>query len=226
MSRQHQKIRIGLYYFNDDFRAFSNGASEYGIWDINYDAQSEFQASTVDRALSGKEIGGISAYRITINTLLRNTLPSDSEKLRKLLSSTSSRFPRKAHEFTLSNVTNVSATFDNVAETVDGYYNGLVIEQGSDKARITGYDGQTQTATLTGDTLSNGSSNIMVYPDKATILGVSTDTTTNTIIYCNLIGSDFNLLREQTINNQLIGMQLRSVNVFKEIPSYLISFTV
>lgn len=220
-TKQQSEIQIGAYFFNGAYRPFPGYPKSFRVWNVEYDAELEFRSSPTNRALSGFERGNVSGHRLNVSVNLRNTSPTQSEELRLLFNLVSSQFPRKLADVTLSSTSATSATFDAGKEAVAGYYNGVYVVQGNNRARVADYTSG-RVATLVGDELQDGGAELFVFPDKPTIIGASTDNNTANIIYCNPIDTGLSLLRELTIGTQSVRLELRSVERTKDIPSQIV----
>lgn len=220
-TKQQSQVKIGAYFFNGAYRPFPNYPADFKVWNVNYDSALEFRTSPVLTALSGFERGNVAGHRISVSVNLRNTSATETEALRDLFNLFSSQYVRQFDTATLSATSATSATLAGKS-AVNDFYVGAYLVQGSLKARITAYNGATKVATLVGDTLANGAGSIAIYPDKPTIVGISTDTNASNIIYCNPIGSNLSLARELTIGNQIISLSLKSVDRLEQIPEHLV----
>lgn len=221
-TKQETSIQIGTYYFNGAYRPLLPVAS-YGVWNVDYNSETEFRSSPTNRSLSGFERGNVSGRRLSVTINLRSTSTDTTNQIRTLLNSCSSQFPRKLADVTLSGLIEADKTivFDNNKSNVPGFYNGIYIVQGSNRARVDSY-ATTRTATFVGDNLANGGAELFVYPDKPTIVGVSTDNNPANVIYCNLIDSNLGQIRELTIGTQVITLNLTSVERVKDIPQSIV----
>lgn len=223
MSRQQREIRIGAYIYNGAYRLIPGSSRLYPVWNHDFNANLEFRSSAVNKAISGFERGNVSGYRVTFTTDLRNMYREDATELRTLFNLCASESVRTFDTTTTSALDNVAKTVVlDGKETIDDFYNGLYLVQGSNVARIVDYVGATRTATYVGDDIANGTGRtIAVYPDKPTILGISVDENVANTIYCNMVGSSIGLTRELTIGTQFITLQAQSVERFAQIPDTL-----
>lgn len=221
-NKQETSIQIGTYYFNGEYRTLLPLAS-YGVWNVDYNSETEFRSSPTNRSLSGFERGNVSGRRLSVTINLRSTSTDTTNQIRTLLDTCSSQFPRKLADVTLSSVNNTTKTvvFDSGKSNVLGFYNGIYIVQGSNRARVDSY-ADTRTATFVGDDLANDDAELFVHPDKPTIVGVSTDNDSANVIYCNLIDSNLGQIRELTIGTQVITLNLTSVERVKDIPQSIV----
>lgn len=245
MAKQQQQIKMGAYFLNgrrynntsgsyaSEFTPFNGYPASYDVWNVNYRAEKEYLTSATTRSLTAYERSNPSGYRIKIDISLRNTTSSQSAAIEDLLSLTSSQYRRTVVETTLSSspVTgssidlNLGATSPN---TTDNVYQGAYIYNASNTSsnvyRISSYVGSTTTAVAPETIVGYGTGdvvNVSLYRNKPTLIGVSVDNTTSNIVFCNFVEGSFGIERELTIGNQIINMQLTSVDWYNEIPSYL-----
>jgi hypothetical protein len=222
MSRQQRLIKIGAYFFNGAFREIPDTLKDYPIWNHRFSAELEFRSSAVNKALSGFERGNVSGYRVLFTADLRNTYTTDVADLRVLFSLFASESRRIIQTLTPTSANSTTIVLPSGASSANGYYNGTYLVQGSLKTRVVSYVGSTRTATVEGDTLTTASTDVVLFPDKPTILGISKDTNANNIIYYNMTNSAIALARELTVGSQSISLQARSIERFSEIPQSLI----
>lgn len=245
MAKQESYIQMGAYFLNgrrynnasgnyeDEFTPFNGYPQSYAIWNVNYKAEKEFLTSATTKSLTGYERGNPSGYRVKISIALKNSNASQSNAIRSLISTTSSQYERAVVQSTLGTSPVTGATInlalgDTTPNTLSNAYQGAYIRNTSNTSanvyRIESYVGATKVATapenIVGYTVSDVV-NVALFPDKPTVIGVSVDNTTSNIIYCNLLGGSYGIEREMTIGNQIISLDLASVDRYQNIPTYL-----
>jgi len=225
--RQVSKIKIGAYYFNGAYFPFPNYPIDFDVWNISYKEVKEFVASPTKRALSGRERGGIGGFRIDITLSLDNIYGQNNTNLRNLLNKVPSQYTRVLDDTTLTASTSNTATIaSNVFPTNDSLIGTFILNPSRtpNKALVTAYTGGTKVATVDRNVATWASSDavdVALLPNLNTIIGISTNDSSANIIYCNLIGSTYGIEREFTVGNQIVNIQLRSVERFQEIPQSL-----
>ena len=226
--------------YTDEFTPFDGYPTSFDVWNVNYKADKEFLTSPASKSLSGYERGNPGGFRLQIDIALRNTTNAQTSNIKSLLDLVPSQYER----FVVATNINGSPSYNVTANVADiplgieivnnsnSYQGAYVrnIDQNDTTFRCTRYFtsgvSNPQTMRVQGNvnavSWADGNSlNIVLYPDKPTVIGVSVDNTTSNIIYCNLISSSLGIERELTIGNQIINMSLRSVDRFQTIPSYL-----
>jgi len=248
MAKQQSNIQMGAYFLNG--RKYNNTAESpsyyytefdgypqsYPIWNINYRAEKEFITSATSKSLTGFERGNPGGFRIRIDVALRNTTNTQTSNIKSLLDLVSSQYQRFVISTDISGAPTYNATTNisevTLATDISNYSNAyqgayvVNIDKNDTKFRCTRFSITPQKFNLQGNV--NASSwantdnlNVVLEPDKPTIIGISTDNTTSNIIYCNLISSTLGIERELTIGNQIINLSLRSVERYQTIPSSL-----
>ena len=251
MAKQQSQIQMGAYFQNgrrynnpgegyaNEFTPFDGYPTSFDVWNVNYKADKEFLTSPTSKALSGYERGNPGGFRLQIDIALRNTTNAQTSNIKSLLDLVPSQYERFVVATNINGtpthntVTNVSVITlgDNIVNNQNAYQGAYVrnIDQNDTTFRCTRFSvggGNPQRFDLRGNVdasawTSADTLNVVLYPDKPTVIGVSVDNTTSNIIYCNLISSSLGIERELTIGNQIINMSLRSVDRFQTIPSYL-----
>jgi len=248
MAKQQSQIQMGAYFQNgrrynnpdegyaNEFTPFDGYPTSFDVWNVNYKADKEFLTSPTSKALSGYERGNPGGFRLQIDIALRNTTNAQTSNIKSLLDLVPSQYERFVVATNINGtpthntVTNVSVITlgDNIVNNQNAYQGAYVrnIDQNDTTFRCTRFSVSPQKFDVQGNVLSNSwgdtnTLNVVLYPDKPTVIGVSVDNTTSNIIYCNLISSSLGIERELTIGNQIINMSLRSVDRFQTIPSYL-----
>ena len=223
-------------YYGDRFTPFDGYPASFDVWNINYKADEEFVTSPTSGGLTGYERGNPSGFRLKIDIALRNTTNAQTSNIKSLLDLVPSQYERfvvatnidgtPTHNVaTNTSVVSIGIDITNISNAYQGAY-VRNIDQNDTTFRCTRFSVSPQKFDVQGNVLSNSwgdtnTLNVVLYPDKPTVIGVSVDNTTSNIIYCNLISSSLGIERELTIGNQIINMSLRSVDRFQTIPSYL-----
>ena len=219
--------------YEDEFTAFNGYPDSFAVWNVSYKAEKEYLSSAVTKSLTGYERGNPGGFRIKISIALKNSNATQSNAIRSLISTTSSQYERTVVSTTLGSNPVTGATIDlnlgnTEPNTLSNAYQGAYIRNASNTSanvyRIDSYVGSTKVATapetIVGYTVSDVV-NVALFPDKPTVIGVSVDNTTSNVIYCNLLGGSYGIERELTIGNQIISLDLTSVDRFQTIPTYL-----
>lgn len=245
MAKQVTSIQIGAYFhggmrynnlgeaYSDRFTPFDGYPKEFGVWNINYRADMEFIDTPTSKALSGYERGNPGGHRLIIDLALKNTSSSETSNIKSLLDLVPSQYERfvvstnidgtPTHNVaTNTSVVDIGIDITNASNAYQGAY-VRNIDQNDTTFRCTRFSVGPQRFDLRGNVLasnwaSTNTLNVVLYPDKPTVIGISTDSNVSNIIYCNLISSTFGLERELTIGNQIISMSLRSVKRYQTIP--------
>jgi hypothetical protein len=227
-------IRLFIYNgFRDTngnrlYRAYSAGAIQYNIWNMQFEYIAEFLGSASQRTLSGYERGGVLGYRPKCSINLNNSLPSDTTKIRELLSNLSSwtnsdRTFQSAVNVAVSANGSNQITLGATGVAIADFYTGLeVINQTTFERRVvTGYTaGKVLTMSSSIPTSWAGQNvRFRVPPNIPTIIGLSPDSNEANIVYFNLDGSILGMQREFTINSSVIQMSLKGVDVVPIIPT-------
>jgi len=248
MAKQQSQIQMGAYFQNgrrynnptgdygDRFTPFDGYPASFDVWNINYKADEEFVTSPTSGGLTGYERGNPGGFRLKIDIALRNTTNAQTSNIKSLLDLVPSQYERfvvatnidgtPTHNVaTNTSVVSIGIDITNISNAYQGAY-VRNIDQNDTTFRCTRFSVSPQKFDVPGNVLSNSwgdtnTLNVVLYPDKPTVIGVSVDNTTSNIIYCNLISSSLGIERELTIGNQIINMSLRSVDRFQTIPSYL-----
>ena len=248
MAKQQSQIQMGAYFQNgrrynnpgegigNEFTPIDGYPQSFGIWNINPRADMEFIDTPTSRALSGYERGNPGGHRIIIDIALKNTSNAETSNIKSLLDLVPSQYERfvvstnidgtPTHNVaTNTSVVDIGIDITNVSNAYQGAY-VRNIDENDTTFRCTRFSVNPQKFDLRGNVLasnwaSTNTLNVVLYPDKPTVIGVSTDNTTSNIIYCNLISSSLGIERELTIGNQIITMSLRSIDRFQTIPASL-----
>ena len=243
MAKQQTEILMGAYFlngrrynnttgnYNDEFTPFNGYPASFAVWNVNYRADKEFLSSATSKSLTGFERGNPGGYRLKIDISLRNTNTTQSNAISTLISLASSQYQRTVVQTTVSSVS--GATIDlnlgnTSPNTLSNAYQGAYIQNTTNTSanvyRVISYVGSTKEATTTESVVgytATDSVNVSLFPDKPTVIGVSVDNTTSNVIYCNLISGSYGIDRELTVGNQIVTLQLTSVDRYQTIPSYL-----
>lgn len=246
MAKQVTSIQIGAYFhggmrynnlgeaYSDRFTPFDGYPKEFGVWNINYRADMEFIDTPTSKALSGYERGNPGGHRLIVDLALKNTSSSETSNIKSLLDLVPSQYERVMATTNISGAptydvnTNTSDVLlgSNIVNFSNAYQGAYVrnINRNDTTFRCTRFSVNPQKFDLRGNTNAvswqdGDDLNVILFPDKPTVIGISTDNTTSNIIYCNLISSTFGIERELTIGNQIISMSLRSVDRFQTIPA-------
>ena len=248
MAKQQQQIQMGAYFLNgrkynntaesriNDYTPFDGYPLSYDIWNVNYTAEKEFLTSATSKSLTGFERGNPGGHRIKIDIALRNTTSTQTSAIKSLLDLVPSQYERYVVATNITSTptynsgTNTSEVLlgSNIVNTSNAYQGAYVVnvDQNDTTFRCTRFSVSPQKFNLQGNVLADSwadtnNLNVVLKPDKPTVVGVSVDNTTGNIIYCNLISSSLGINRELTVGNQIINMSLRSVERYQTIPSAL-----
>lgn len=241
MNKQVEYVNIVPAFENLDgyfpFQGAINSDFRFKAWNVQSMWEPEFYGSPTEEALSGKKRGNFRGYRLKVSILLDNT--TQASGVRNLFNKFSGGFDRLVWQATF-NATTSGVTNFVIASPVpsnDDWLNTLTASgfTGSPSTAIVnsanGYDAGTQTVSVGDVVATNSGSPVYFYakPDTETVVlfdvtGASTTYTDTNLIPCNVINDNYGTSREATINQQRIGIELESVELFKEIPStYLIT---
>jgi hypothetical protein len=231
--RQEQTVKIGAYIYNGGYRAFSGYPVEIELWNVDAKANIEFtNGKAVTSALDGFEYSNQEGYRLSVNADVNNLYDlTDQGVWRSLFQLFAGEYD-KTFATVVTNGTGSGITtlvLTNAASDVDDFYNGLQISAGLSSGNgviITDYVGASRTATLSAvATWSNGVNlTITAQPNIQRVIGLSITNETADIIYYNLNGNAFGLLREFTMGKSVINFSLRSVERYSTIPdSYILN---
>jgi hypothetical protein len=232
-TKQEANVKIGVYLYNGGYRPFTGYPISLECWNLSARPDLEFMGGKdVAQALDGFEYGNGEGYRLIVSATVDN-LYSLSEKtswrsiFELLAGSYDKTFGTVVTSGTGSSIT--SLVLSGAASATNDYYNGLEISAGLSAGNgviITDYDGATKTATLSGNaSWSNGVTlTLTAQPNLQRFIGLSLTGEDADILYYNVSGNLFGMVREFTINKQLINIGLRSVTRYSTIPdSFIIS---
>jgi hypothetical protein len=193
----------------------------FDVWNVNIDEQADYLGSPNTQTISGFERGNPMGYRTYADIDLNNSYPASSSSIRTLLNFFSSQFNRPFFTTTIQSVDGVNKTLTIVGGvTTTNYYNGLIIRNTSvsnQTRRIVSYS-NTGVAVLDSPFSGWSDTNnivIEVPPSIPTIMGITTDSTSQTIdnlLYFNLDSSVFGITRELTVGSQVISISLRGID--------------
>jgi hypothetical protein len=230
--RQEQTVKIGAYIYNGGYRAFSGYPVEIELWNVDAKANIEFtNGKAVTSALDGFEYSNQEGYRLTVNADVNNLYGiTDQGVWRSLFQLFAGEYD-KTFATVVTNGTGASSAtliLSNAASDVDDFYNGMFISAGLSGGIgiVQDYVGASRTATLTQlCSWSSGVSLTMTaQPNLQRVIGLSITNETADIIYYNLNGNAFGLLREFTMGKSVINFSLRSVERYSTIPdSYILN---
>ena len=225
---------------DSEFTPVDGYPASFGIWNINPRADMEFIDSPTSKALSGYERGNPGGHRIIIDIALKNTSNAETSNIKSLLDLVPTQYERFVVATNINGPPSVDATENysdiplgtEIVNNSNSYQGAYVrnIDASNTTFRCIRYftsgGGNPQTMRLQGNVNAVSWSdqddlNVILYPDKPTVIGVSTDSNVSNIIYCNLISSSLGIQRELTIGNQIITMSLRSIDRFQTIPASL-----
>lgn len=241
MNKQVEYVNIVPAFENLEgyfpFQGTINTDYRFKAWNVQSMWEPEFYGQPTEEALSGRKRGNFRGYRLKVSILLDNT--TQASGIRNLFNKFSGGFDRLVWETTFNATTTGVTNFviASPAPSNDDWLNTLTASgfTGSPTTAIVnsgnGYDAGTQTVSV-GDVVDTTATNPVYFyakPDIETVVlfdvtGVSTTYTDTTLIPCNVVGNNYGASRESTINQQRVGLELESIELFKEIPStYLIS---
>jgi hypothetical protein len=224
--------------------AFFNGAGYFAFegsvtsdylfkaWNLTAEWTPEYYGGQVDQALSGRLRSNFRGYRLKLTLQLDNS--TEADKIRNLFNKFSGGYNRTFYSL----VTNGSAgtasgtvTFTSAAPAVSGYFTGVLLSGlTGGTTTVTNYTAS-RVASLAGlrtwtDALSVTAS---IQPNIATLIlfdieGTSSTYTDSDLIPCVVLANNYGVSRQSTIQQQRVGIELQSVELYKEIPdSYRIA---
>jgi hypothetical protein len=216
-------------YFS--FEGTANSDFLYKAWNLTAEWTPEFFGAPTDIALSGRLRSNFRGYRLRVTLQLDNS--TESSKLRTLFNYLSGGFDRTFYALTTSGTgsTSTSLQFTSGAPAVADYFNGLVISglTGGDVV-VTDYtSGRLATLAAGRDWTNALAVTAKAQPNVPTrilfdIEGTSTTYTDSDLIPCVVTANNYGVSRQSTIHQQRIGLELTSVELYKDIPdSYLIA---
>lgn len=239
---------MGVYFLNgrrisnasntnlyQQWTPFQGYPKNFSVWNVSYTADREYMSSPLTRSLNGYERSNPSGIRLKVSLQLENTNSSQSNDIANMISLCSSQYDRViVNTFSKSIVstnatsslieTNLSSTYPN---NLSNAYQGAFCRSGSVTLLCTGYftNATTKRFRLNANVLNVGGfgtdqpMEVLLLPSVPTVIGVSTDQTNTNMSFYNLSGSTFTLQRELTVGNQILSMDLSSVDRFQNIPS-------
>lgn len=241
MNRQVEYVNLVPSFENASgifpFQGTINTDYKFKAWNVQSMWEPEFYGSPTDEALSGKKRGNFRGYRLKVTILLDNT--TQASGVRNLFNKFSGGFDRLVWQTTFnataSGVTNF--VIDAPAPSASSWLNGLTASglTGTPATVLVdafgGYDAGAQVVYVEDAVQTGIGNNVYFYakPDTETIVlfdvvGTSTAYTDTALIPCNMVGNNYGTTREATMNQQRVGLELESIELFKEIPSaYLIT---
>jgi hypothetical protein len=222
--------------------AFFNGAGYFAFegsvtsdylfkaWNLTAEWTPEYYGGQVDQSLSGRLRSNFRGYRLKLTLQLDNS--TESGKLRNLFNRLSAGYDRDFY-VVVANTTasSTSLVLTSDAPSANDYFNGLLVTGLSANAIITDYVGSTRTATITPSRSWNSSDilTIKIQPNFSTLVLVDIEGTSSTytdtdLIPCVVLANNYGVSRQSTIQQQRVGIELQSVELYKEIPdSYRIA---
>jgi hypothetical protein len=228
--RQELLAKIGAYVYNGGYRAFTGYPIDLELWNCRAEANIEYtNGRAVTPALDGFEYSNQEGYRLVVSADVNNLYDlTDQSAWRSLFQLFAGEYDKTfATVITSGTGAGVSdLVLTSAASSVNDFYNGMQVTGLADTRIITDYDGATRTATLSAtSSWSNGITlTITAQPNLQRVIGLSLTGETGDIIYYNLDGNAFGLLREFTIGKSLISLRLRSVERYATIPdSYILN---
>lgn len=224
--RQETAVKIGAYIYNGGYRAFEGYPVSLDVWNLDCQAQMEFQNGTAFvAALSGFEYSNAEGYRLLAGFDLANIYDlTDQQAWQTLFNLLASQEDRTFWTTTANGAGtgSTSLVLQSDAPTTNDYFNGLfVTDLAGGEVRITDYDGASRTATLaSAKTWLNGASiTIKAKPNFPTLIGLAVTDDTADLQYYNIESNAFGAIRELTINRQVLNVRLRSVERLNSVPN-------
>jgi len=206
---------------------------KFKAWNVMAQWEPEFYGSPTEEALSGRKRSNFRGYRLKASIILDNS--TESGDIQILFNKFSGGFDRLVWSTifgaTFSGVFNfqLGALFPNINDSLNGTtasgFNGT-----PSTAIVLDY---TSAGLVSVDASVSGTNGNPVYfyakPNVETVVlfdinGTATTYNDSGLIPCNVINNNYGASRESTINKQRVGLELESIELFKEIPfTYLIS---
>lgn len=232
MNRQELYVNLIPAYENASgifpFQGTINTDYKYKAWNMQSVWEPEFYGSVTDESLSGKKRGNFRGYRLKSSIILDNTLQASG--IRILFNKFSGGFDRLVWE-TMFSATSGPATSFVIASPVPPASSWLIGTTASGmnssvESVVTSFVTGTSTVTVADSVSVTDANPVYFYarPNIETIVlfdltGGATAHTDATLIPCNVIGNNYGASRESTINQQRVGLELESIELYKEIPS-------
>jgi hypothetical protein len=229
-TRQEKQILIGAYVYNGGYRAFKTYPVSIDVWNVRANAELEFMGSAVTQTLTGREYSNSEGYRLLLDFDVNNVYDSADQLAWRTLFGLFSNLSNRTFWTTTANGAGVASTsliLQSDAPTVNDYFNGMIVSNLSGGAVvITDYDGATRTATLaSAKSWSNADAiTIQARPNLPTLLGVAINNEAGDLIYYNIDGNGYGILREFTIGKQQIGIKARSFERTETIPESFVNY--
>jgi hypothetical protein len=208
----------------------------FKAWNVVSQWEPEFYGSPTDEALSGKKRSNFRGYRLKVAISLDNSTES-SVIMDNLFNKLSAGFDRLVWQTTFAATVGGTQTFVINAPfpSAPDWLNSLMavgFTSVATSGRVTDYVASTQTVTLASggyDTLINNPVEFYARPNVDTVVlfdvtGTATTYNDSKLIACNVINNNYGATRESTINKQMIGIELESVQLFANIPqAYIVT---
>lgn len=231
MNRQELYVNLVPAYENASgiypFQGTINTDYKYKVWNMQSVWEPEYYGSVTDESLSGKKRGNFRGYRLKSSIILDNT--TQASGIRILFNKFSGGFDRLVWE-SIFNVTSTGTSFV-IASPVPSASSWLIGTTASGmnssvESVVTSFVTGTATVTV-ADSVSVTDSNAVYFyarPNVETIVlfdvtGGATAHTDGTLIPCNVVGNNYGTSRDATINQQRVGLELESIELYKDIPS-------
>jgi hypothetical protein len=232
MNRQEQFVNLIPAYENASgiypFQGTITTDYKYKVWNMQSVWEPEFYGSVTDESLSGKKRSNFRGYRLKSTIVLDNS--TESSGIRTLFNKLSGGFDRLVWQ-TIFSATSGPATTFTIASPVPSANSWLIGTTASGmnssvESVVTSFVTGTATVTV-ADSVSVTDANAVYFyakPNIETIIlfdltGGATAHTDATLIPCNVIANNYGSSRESTINQQRVGIELESVELYKDIPS-------
>jgi hypothetical protein len=237
MNKQVSYVNLVPAFENEaGYFAFQGSVSvdyKFKAWNVMAQWEPEFYGSPTEEALSGKKRGNFRGYRLKVSIMLDNTLEANAVK--NLFNKFSGGFDRLVWQtiFSVNFTSQFSFQLGGSYPSANDWLNGTT---------ASGFNGSPSTAIVSdytsaglvsvGASVSGSDANFVYFyakPNVETIVlfditGTATAYNDAALIPCNIINNNYGASRESTINKQKVGLELESIELFKEIPSvYLIS---
>jgi hypothetical protein len=226
---------IPAFYNGVGYFAFEGSATSdylFKAWNLTAEWTPEYYGGQVDQALSGRLRSNFRGYRLKLTLQLDNS--TEADKIRTFFNLMSAGYDRTFYSVVTSGSAgspSTSLTLSSAAPAVSGYFTGLLLSglTGGDTL-ITNYTAG-RVATISPARTWNGGVTITakVQPNFSTLVlfdieGTSSTYTDTDLIPCVVLANNYGVSRQSTIQQQRVGIELQSVELYKEIPdSYRIA---
>lgn len=216
-------------YFS--FEGSANSDFLYKAWNITAEWVPEFYGSPTDLALSGRLRSNFRGYRLKVTLQLDNS--TESSKIRTLFNYLSAGYDRTVYTGVTSGsgTAGTAVTLTSAAPATADYFNGLIVSglTGGD-VLVSDYSAaRVLTIASARDWTDALSLTFKAQPNLPTVIlfdieGTSATYTDADLIPCVVVANNYGLIRQSTIHQQRISIELNSIELYQNIPdTYLIA---